>query len=140
MVHITGYFSHPIRGKKGDAATDEDIRLNNDIASVVARSLQTMLPGLTLYVPGDHDDVPTLLLKRGDVSIDQLLDADCTLLDQQDILVIFNPEHGLSQGMQTEVYRASDLGKPLFRLFSLADVPAVASEILNWYRKEHADA
>jgi hypothetical protein len=80
MIQI--YFSHPIRGTKGNDATAKDIAENNREAKEMADALRAELEdySVDIYVPAEHDEVLTLLYSEGKLSIEDILWADCEIV------------------------------------------------------------
>jgi len=58
------YLSHPIRGAKGDKATEEDMQKNRIAASIFATKLEWEC-GLNIYCPAEHDEVISILYRKG---------------------------------------------------------------------------
>jgi len=133
MKPITAYFSHNIRGAKGNNATREDMKLNCDIAIMVSQALQNALPALELYVPAVHDESITELFlarKLDDVSI---LNADKKILGRRDILIAFEYHGVRSGGMEIERAEAKKLGIPVFDFNFVDEVPDLVARIIEWH-------
>lgn len=116
-----GYFSHPIRGKGGESATDEEIRNNCEAASRMANAVRAFFPEIDLYVPADHDEVYQFLREESRLPVDDMLWADCKIVRDRDFLMAYMPEHHVSDGMRTELNYAVAHGIPTF-MFSDFDV------------------
>jgi len=100
---ITAYMSHHIRGPEGDKATMETIEANNKAARLMGAKIRELIPELDLYVPGDQDQVIMYLCKKGYVTTEQILEADCVIISQCKFMIVFNRYDSISGGMQTEV-------------------------------------
>ena len=111
---ITAYLSHPIRGIKGSAATDEDMADNNRRAIAICDDLRRYFPRLDIYCPAEHDEALAHLLKCGDITIEELLGADKYILEQRDLLLVYDHEECISSGMDVEWNHAGDCGIPIF--------------------------
>jgi len=97
------YFSHPIRGVKGKDATDEDMRRNCAAASAFAEWIRQEC-GLDIYCPGDHDEVISVLYRRGIIEEEDILEADCSIIDNCCGLIAFGTD--ISEGMAHEIEHA----------------------------------
>ncbi len=134
-VKIGVYFSHPIRGLKGAAATVEDISLNNDLASLVGRILMLQCPALDLYVPAIHDEYVTESYIQGHTTDDQILAIDKIILARRDILIVFRYNGVTSNGMKIEIEEADRLGIPVFLFEKITEIPELVERIIDWYYK-----
>lgn len=130
------YCSHPIRGKKGPAATDEDIRKNNEWACNLAVELRAYLyewekmhglPKVHLYVPGEHDEFVSLAYREGILTEDQILKVDKMLLSQCGLMLMFG--NYISRGMEVELEHACMKEIPVFKFSQLT--PGVANELYH---------
>lgn len=97
------YLSHPIRGPKGASATAEEIESNNKDARFMGLMLRELFPELELYVPGDQDQCITYLYLKGYVTTAQILEADCSIIDGCDFMIMFDPFGHVSEGMHHEM-------------------------------------
>ena len=50
------YCSHSIRGVKGEAATEEDIKFNCDRIKLIVGRLRKQFPEIEFYLPAEHED------------------------------------------------------------------------------------
>lgn len=103
---VTAYLSHPIRGKDGSAATQETIGENNTKAIKIAAKLRQEIPGLEIYCPAEHDQVLSILYRKKQISIENLLAADCDIVEEKDLLLIYVPDEYVSSGMRQEIDHA----------------------------------
>jgi len=113
--------SHPIRGAKGKEATDKDMEQNNQRAIAVGKALEILVPYLDIYIPGEHDEFVVLAYKSGKLSEDSLLAVDCEILAKRDLLIVYDWQGGLSNGMITEINFAKENNIPLFSMTQLAE-------------------
>ena len=121
---ITAYFSHPIRGRAGDKATQKEKDANCKDAILVARLIRKRFPELEIYVPAEMDEFPDVACKQGYLTIDQLLAIDCEIVKRRDILLAYAPNGGyLSNGMKREIDTALDNSLPVVVFDSLGDCP-----------------
>lgn len=113
MSKITAYISHPIRGKAGNDATEEDMNNNNLKAKTMGGYLRTLMPNLTLYIPAEMDD---FLIPRGIKPVkivEELLALDCAIIKGRDILLVYNHDGHISDGMQREIDYAKEHNIPI---------------------------
>jgi hypothetical protein len=136
-MKITAYFSHPIRGKKGSAATKSDMELNNEMASTVAKMLSDACPALELYVPADNDEFVLEGYLKGKLVEETILDIDCTILRKRDILIAFCHQGVTSSGMQREIREAMGCDIPVFTFEKPDEILFLIAQILDWYHGKH---
>lgn len=105
--------SQPIRGKKGNAATKEDMAKNNQQAIEFAKYVRKCFP-VELYVPAEHEDFIQIAYDKGWINIEQILTVDGEILKRCDGVIFYLPD-GMkisdSQGMSFEkcVAQANDI-------------------------------
>jgi len=104
------YLSHPIRGAKGDKATEEDMQKNRIAASIFATKLEWEC-GLNIYCPAEHDEVISILYRKGLIGEEDILEADCAIIDKCCGLIAFGTD--ISEGMAHEIEYALKQGKPV---------------------------
>ena len=97
------YFSHPIRGTKGAAATDEDMAHNIERAAAVVKALRLEFgPALEIYFPGEMDEFVQKAFRKGYITEQQILDIDCDIIADRDAMLIWTWEDEISGGMEVE--------------------------------------
>jgi hypothetical protein len=115
---VTAYCSHPIRGRKGDQCSQEEIELNNMKActdlSQLALTIRRAGINLEVYVPGFHDEFVSLAYAKDYVTEQQILDVDCTILDKRYILLVYDWQDYISTGMKVEIDYAEEHGIPIY--------------------------
>lgn len=123
------YFSHIIRGKKGNKATDQEIQDNIDRAVWVGTQLKSYLldwekmdgfPKLDLYIPGEHDEFVQIAWKKKFINEEQILNVDCTILDRCRLIILYGDY--LSKGMKIEFEHAKSNDISIFSMPSLSDL------------------
>jgi len=115
---IKAYLSHYVRGKDGNKATEETVEANCAKAIEWSKKLRVYFgSNLDLYVPAAMDLFPRIALRKGYLNVDQILDIDCTIVSQCDILLIANWGDCISEGMRRELNTAKQLGIP-YRVFT----------------------
>lgn len=102
------YMSHSIRGKLGKDATPESMAENNKLAHLAAVLIRCVLPEVHLYVPGEHDEVISLLYQSGRISEEAILWADCSIIETCKLLLAWAPDGYVSRGMEVEIDWAID--------------------------------
>jgi len=102
-MKVNAYLSHYIRGKKGKRATDRDMELNCQKAIVAGKVLELCIPALNIYIPGEHDEFVAMAYRKHRIDIDVVLDTDCDILDKRDLLIVYDYENFLSNGMVREI-------------------------------------
>jgi len=115
MIHVKGYFSASIRGR---ASADElyaehvpQAVINRNIEAarkMSARIRQYFGNLLELYVPHDQDQIIQILNAAGHVTVKQILDGDCKIIEGVDILFVWKKGGFISGGMQYEMDYAED--------------------------------
>lgn len=137
-IKVSAYFSHPIRGEKGAAATVADMSLNNDLASAVARMVFEQSGGLIdLYVPADNDEFVTESYLRGSTPEGEILEIDKIILRRRDILIGFCYRGVTSNGMRIEIDDANENNIPVFLFEKVTDIPQLVERIIDWYYDKH---
>lgn len=122
---IKCYLSHQIRGEKDDKATKEDMDANNAEAIKVGSFIRDYFwrginPYVDIYIPAEHEDVILYLYEKGYITEKQILEADCNVIKQCDLLLVYK-NHTLSKGMTTEVNFAAENGIDIFYFSDLED-------------------
>ena len=109
------YLSHSIRGKRGNAATNTDMKECCDAAIAVGQQLRDAIPSLELYIPGEHEFPPVgYLLKKGYITVDQILEIDNMIIDESEAVVIYVPTGDEIQGGRLiEFEHAFETDKPV---------------------------
>lgn len=118
---LSCYMSHHIRGPEGDKATAETRMHNKRVAQRVGRELRAQFPNLELYVPGDSDEWAEIGYSEGIITVDQILDIDCCIIDARDCMIVYDQYGKLGGGMQREVDHCIETGKPCLLVTNLSD-------------------
>jgi len=109
---IRAYCSHAIRGHAGDKCPEEQRDFNKAKAIEWGKKLWLYFGSqLELYIPGANDDWAVVGLEKGYLTIDQVLDIDCSIVEGCDVLLIMDWE-GISGGMGREIDAANKSGIP----------------------------
>ena len=139
-ISIGAYFSHPIRGLKGAAATEEDLSLNNDLAAAVAGMLHDFCPALDLYVPAVHDEFVTESYLRQSTPEGEILKIDKIILERRPILIAFCYKGVISNGMRIEIDHANDKDIPVFMFEKITEIPELVERIIDWFYAKESNA
>ena len=133
------YVSHSIRGKLGVNATPESMAENNRLAHEAAVLMRCILPEICLYVPGEHDEVISLLyqdrrLKEGDI-----LWADCEIIKTCDFLIAWSPDDFISTGMQIEIDFAHEHNIPVFVIREVIELQTIKTTIMVYLQEKSVE-
>lgn len=125
---IRVYVSHSIRGKKGNDATETDMKANNKLAIDFGLALRHEFPRVNFYVPGEHDEFVLIAYYKKYLSEYQILDVDCDIVQRCHFVLAFSPDGYLSRGMKVEIEYAGTNGIPVIVIPDLRDA---SKAILN---------
>ena len=92
------YLSHKIRGEQGKNASNVYMKKNCDIAIEIADKIRKAIPSLEIYCPGEHEDFVSRSYKLGYLTEGQILEIDCKIIDNCDIVIIYIPKDDWLQG------------------------------------------
>lgn len=92
------YCGHSIQGKYGKDATETQIKENCDAIIVLAKQLRKALPDIEFYVPAEHEDFVHRAYLGGYLTIPQILEIDCQIIDSCAAVVILVPNGDELQG------------------------------------------
>lgn len=112
---IRVYMSHPIRGPLKDKATTQDIHRNCEYAIELAEMIRTFLPvPVKLYVPGEHEDFVHRAWQGQYLTIKQILEIDCNIIEfYGDLLLVFAPYGPPVEGCSIEMEYAQNRKIPV---------------------------
>jgi len=130
MNKVTAYFSHPIRGKKGKDATDEELEVNCRKAIKAALWIRENVPEVDLYVPAEHEDFVHISYKDKYLTEKQILEIDCKILEKKDFHIVYEVDGWLGGGIAVEIAHAKRVGKVIFCISSLDEVHAAALRVI----------
>lgn len=115
---IRAYCSHSIRGYMGEKCPPEQRKFNKAKAIEWGKRLWEYFgSNLELYIPGANDDWAVIGMKKGHLTIDQVLDIDCGIVELCDVVLVMNWDDHISGGMKREIDTANRLGIPI-RIFT----------------------
>ena len=86
------YFSHSIRGKLGADCPPVTLRENCEIAIEIANKIRAACPWAELYVPAEHEEFVQRTYDKKYMTEKQILDVDCDIIAEQDVIIIFIPD------------------------------------------------
>lgn len=130
MEKVKAYFSHSIRGKKGPAATDEDMGKNCDEAMEVATWIREVAPQIDLYVPAEHEDFVSICYREKYLTERQILDVDCEILAKRDFHIVYEKDGWLGGGIAVEIDEARRNGMAIFYVSNMDEATAAALRVL----------
>ena len=108
------YVAHGIRGSEPHSAGKQQANLER--AREAAKLIRQKYPDLEFYVPAEHDDFPQECLRRGLLSVNDILSVDLSILKRCNELWVLLPENdcGLSAGVVGEIAYAASQGIPVW--------------------------
>ncbi len=92
------YLSHSIRGKLGSKCSPDQLKKNCEAAKVIAQAIRNSCPWLDLYVPAEHETFVKKAYDKKYMTEKQVLDVDCDIIAECDILIIHVPAGDELQG------------------------------------------
>lgn len=108
------YLSHKIQGKAGASVSDDVMRRNLLDAIVVAEKLRELFPEkLEIYVPAENETFVNFAYKMGFLTVEQILEVDCKIIDCLDAVIVYDPEGDLQGGRLVEYKHACKTNKPV---------------------------
>lgn len=118
MSILRVYLSHSMRGTAGPDASLEIQSANCERIKMVAMTLRYELgSSVEIYVPAENETFIQIAYKLGLLTVDQILEVDCKIIDKMD-MVICNVEESkgdvLQGGREIEVFHAAKTQKPAF--------------------------
>lgn len=119
MKKVSAYFSHSIRGRKGKDATSAYMKRNCDAAVKMAVWIRDNVPELDLYVPAEHEDFVLIAYEDKYLTEEQILEIDCKILSDLDILIVYEVKGWLGGGIGVEIDAAKKAGKIIFYISSM---------------------
>jgi len=133
MLNI--YLSHKISdGCKNDIKTQEE---NCKRAVAVGKCIEYNITKgkIDIYIPGGYSErFVGKAYRKGYMTVEQILEIDCDILAECDIVLCYIPEGDeLNGGRKVEVKYAEKIGKPYF----LFNTPEMAVNILIQYMTGH---
>lgn len=117
-IKITAYLSHWICGSNGKNATQIQMQENCQKAINMAYTLNLIFPELEIYCPGEHDEFVQHAYFDKLLTIDQILNIDCKIIDKRDLVIFYTPKltDSFSSGMQKELIEATEKCLPYIHI------------------------
>ena len=114
-INMKVYLSHSIRGKYGNNATALQMKANCNAIIRVGEQIRETIPRLDLYIPAESEEFVAIALKKEYISIDEILDVDCTIIDNCDAVIVYIPDGDVLQGGRLIEYNhAIKTKKPVY--------------------------
>ncbi len=132
MQDNRAYVSHSIRGKLGVNATPASMAENNAKAHEAAVLMRCILPEIHLYVPGEHDEVISLLYQDRRLKEEDILWADCQIVANCAFLLVWSPDQFISTGMGIETEFAKAHGIPVYVIHDVEELQKLKPKILEY--------
>ena len=108
------YLSHAMRGKPNFALNTPKHNENCEAAMKIAEQLRKMFPKLYIYVPAESEPFVGAAYKKRYLNIEQILELDCIIVDQCDVVIVYIPEGDeLQGGRKIEYDHAVATNKPV---------------------------
>jgi hypothetical protein len=134
---VRAYLSHPIRGTLSVISEEERevlMAYNNEKAIWWGQEIRKVIgPNLDLYIPAEHEDFVMPALYKGFLTVNQVLEIDCEIVSQQDLLILANWELKLSEGMRQEFLTARELDIRVFEMKYFNDLSDLEGWIGEYY-------
>lgn len=123
-----------MRGKPVFAVNSNEHDNNCEIAIGIAEQLRKIFPKLRLYVPAESEPFVGAAYKKGYLNIKQILELDCLIVDQCEVVIVYVPEGDeLQGGRKIEYDHAIATNKPVC-IFHTVGEAAKYIEVI--YRRE----
>lgn len=110
---LSGYLSHPIRGKDREKATIQEQIRNCKRAIEVGMAFIKQF-SIGLHVPGAHEVFVRRAYKNSMLTEQDILKIDCEILADRHFLIVYSEDGYLSHGMKVELQKADELKIPIF--------------------------
>lgn len=112
---MKAYLSHPIStDSEGNKVSDQQMNLNIKAALCYADMLRGL--GFNVYCPAEEEEFVNRAYKKGFMSVDQILEVDCEILQSCDLIIAYNHQ-GISHGMSVEIAHAMKNNIPVLYIF-----------------------
>lgn len=131
MSKFLVYVTHSIRGMKGDDATAEDMKINNNNAITFGTILRDLFPDVDFYIPAEMDNLLVAHEINPGGIVKQLLAVDCAIIDSRDLLLVWIPDQYISNGMMVELLHASKINKEIAIVRTVEEAEGILDIILK---------
>lgn len=92
------YLSHAIRGKSGSECTPISLKENCRAAIEIGNKIRDACPWADVYIPAEHEGFVQKAYDKRYLTEKQILDIDCDIVAECDIIIIYVPEGDELQG------------------------------------------
>jgi hypothetical protein len=124
-IKISAYFSASIRGEKGSSASKKVIHRNIEAGKKMATKISDYFGSmLNMYVPHRQDELIQILWYSGKITAWDVLDGDCQIVAQKDLLIVWASKGFVSTGMAREIKAAEKRGIPVVKFEEFNDSSA----------------
>jgi len=120
------YLSHRISGGDKNTPYTEQEK-NCKAAKDIAKQITDALPSVEVYVPGNQtEEFVRIAYARKYLTIQQILDVDCGIIDTKDVVIVYcPPDDPMQGGRLVEYNHALATSKPVV-IFQIVD------EVISW--------
>jgi len=109
------YLSHPIRGITQVPGKTNIQAPNVQMAIYVGRIIRQSIPGVDIYIPGEHQYFVQRAYDKQMLTDKQILEIDCDIMIKNcHYIVFYNPQGTFSQGMEKEKAAAQSVCLPSY--------------------------
>ncbi len=135
MRQFKYYISHPI--SDGGVLAEEIIQKNCKAAIDFTEWLRKEFPNTLFYCPAEHEEFVHTTHTDKLLTIPQILDVDCKIIDSCDGMIAFNPNGKVSAGMWVEIDHCSKTGKWVFIVnpYYLAHPTSLKAQLQEYFEK-----
>ena len=137
MIKI--YVSHSIRGPKGLAATEKDMRYSCDRIKLIIGRLREDFPEIEFYLPAESEQFVGIAYREKFLTELQILNIDCEIIDTCNLVMIFVPvdDSEVQGGRLIEKAYAVVNGMPVLEFESLAGAAYQLNAYLGVYNEQN---
>jgi len=125
---MKAYLSHQIRGPQGKDATDLDMVTNCTRAEAVGKFIKELMPKLDLHIPAEHEAFVNLAYQNKYLSEKQILDIDCQIISDCNLLFVFIQNDWIGGGTGIEIKFAQEHHIPIYFIYG-GTIPAIEKVI-----------
>ena len=101
MGQIKAYISHRISdgGDDVDTSMEENCKRAIEFGKLICKEF----PNIEWYVPADHEAFVHIAYVKKLLTIPQILEVDCEIIDGCNFMLVYSPDDYISRGMKIEI-------------------------------------
>lgn len=104
----------------------------NCLAAVqIERALRRAFPGIVIYVPGTHETFIQIAYDKGYLTIEQILNVDCAIIDKCDAMLLYAPDDVIYGGCKVEMEHVIKTHKPYIEFCCVEEAEVQLREFLD---------